>query len=85
MVYRLRYLVIMLHNLIKPINRVDIQFVLNELTSKTEHLTPIEKIELNFYLQEYKHLNSNDFNKEGYKPMIMIFLNNGLRYLIQNC
>jgi hypothetical protein len=51
---------IQLNDLIKPINRVDIQFALNELTSKTEQLTSIEKIELNFYLQEYKPLNSNN-------------------------
>jgi hypothetical protein len=51
---------IQLNDLIKPINRVDIQFALNELTSKTDQLTPIEKVELNFYLQEYKPLNSND-------------------------
>jgi hypothetical protein len=51
---------IQLNDLIKPINRVDIQFVLNELTSKTEQLNPIEKIELNFYLQEFKPINSND-------------------------
>jgi hypothetical protein len=51
---------IQLNDLIKPINRVDIQFALNELTSKTDQLNPIEKVELNFYLQEYKPLNSND-------------------------
>ncbi len=51
---------IQLNDLIKPINRVDIQHALNELTSKKEQLTSIEKIELNFYLQEYKPLNSND-------------------------
>ena len=51
---------IQLNDLIKPINRVDIQFALNELTSKSELLTPIEKIELNFYLQEYRPLSSND-------------------------
>ncbi len=51
---------IQLNDLIKPINRVDIQYALNELTSKSELLTQIEKIELNFYLQEYKPLNSND-------------------------
>ncbi len=51
---------IQLNDLIKPINRVDIQFALNELTSKTEQLTPIEKLELNFYLQEYKPLKTND-------------------------
>jgi hypothetical protein len=45
---------------IKPINRFDIQFALNELTSKTDQLTSIEKTELNFYLQEYKPLNSKD-------------------------
>ncbi len=53
---------IQINDLIKPINRFDIQFALNELTSKTEQLNPIEKIELNFYLQEYKVLNSNDSN-----------------------
>jgi hypothetical protein len=51
---------IQLNDLIKPINRVDIQYALHELTSKSELLTPIEKIELNFYLQEYTPLNSND-------------------------
>lgn len=51
---------IQLNDLIKPINRVDIQFALNELTSKSEQLSPIEKLELNFYLQEYKPLNSKD-------------------------
>lgn len=51
---------IQLNDLIKPINRADIQFALNELTSKSELLTPIEKIELKFYLREYKPLNSND-------------------------
>ena len=51
---------IQINDLIKPINRVDIQFALNELSSKKEQLTTIEKIELNFYLQEYKTLNSND-------------------------
>ncbi len=51
---------VQVNDLIKPINRVDIQFALNELTSKTEQLTPIEKIELNFYLQEYKPLNTID-------------------------
>ena len=51
---------IQLNDLIKPINRVDIRFALNELSSKKEQLTPIEKIELNFYLQEYKPLNSYD-------------------------
>ena len=42
---------IQFNDLIKPINRADIQFALNELSSKTEQLTPIEKIELNFYGQ----------------------------------
>jgi len=51
---------IQFNDLIKPINRVDIQYALNELTSKTEKLTKIEKLELNFYLQEYRPLNSND-------------------------
>ncbi len=51
---------IKINDLIKPINRVDIQFALNKLSSKTEQLTTIEKKELNFYLQEYKPLNSND-------------------------
>ena len=36
---------IQFNDLIKPINRVDIQFALNELTSKKEQLTPIEKID----------------------------------------
>ena len=39
---------IQLNDLIKPINRADIQFALNELTSKSVLLTPIEKIELKF-------------------------------------
>ncbi len=51
---------IQLNDLIKPINRVDIQFALNELSSKTEKLTQIENLELSFYLQEYKTLNCND-------------------------
>ena len=51
---------IQINDLIKPINRVNIQFALNELTSKSELLTPIEKIELNFFLQEYNPLNSYD-------------------------
>jgi hypothetical protein len=51
---------IQVNDLIKPINRVDIQFALNELSSKKEQLTPIEILELDFYLQEYKPLNSND-------------------------
>ena len=51
---------IQLNDLIKPINRVDIQFALNELYTKTEQLTQIEKLELNFYLQEYNPLISND-------------------------
>lgn len=51
---------IQLKDLIKPINRVDIQYALHELTSKSELLTPIEKLELNFYLQEYKPLKTND-------------------------
>ena len=40
-----------------------------------------------------KHLNSNDFNKEDYKPKIMIFLNNGCltykesenKYIAKHC
>lgn len=51
---------IQLNDLIKPINRVNIQYALHELTSKSELLTPIEKLELNFYLQEYKPLKTND-------------------------
>ncbi len=51
---------IQLNDLIKPINRVDVQLALNELSSKSEQLTQIEKSELNFYLQEYKSLNSTD-------------------------
>ncbi len=51
---------IQVNDLIKPINRVDIQFSLNELSSKKEQLTQIEKLELDFYLQEYKPLNCND-------------------------
>jgi hypothetical protein len=51
---------IQVNDLIKPINRVDIQFALNELSSKKEQLTQIEKLELNFYLQEYKTLNGRD-------------------------
>jgi hypothetical protein len=51
---------IKINDLIKPINRFDIQIALNELSSKKELLTPIEKIELSFYLQEYKPLNSRD-------------------------
>ena len=51
---------IQLNDLIKPINRVDIQFALNELSSKKGQLTLIEKLELNFYLQEYKPLNGRD-------------------------
>ncbi len=51
---------IQVNDLIKPINRVDIQFALIELSSKKEQLTPIEILELDFYLQEYKPLNSND-------------------------
>ncbi len=51
---------IQLNDLIKPINRFDIQFALNELSSKKEQLSQIEKSELNFYLQEFKPLNSND-------------------------
>jgi hypothetical protein len=51
---------VQVNDLIKPINRVDIQFALNELSSKKEELTQIEKLELNFYLQEYKPLNSTD-------------------------
>ena len=47
---------IQLNDLIKPINRVDIQFALNELSSKKEQLTPIEILELDFYLQEYKSI-----------------------------
>lgn len=51
---------IQINDLIKPINRVDIQFALNELTLKKGQLTQIEKLELNFYFQEYKTFNSND-------------------------
>jgi hypothetical protein len=51
---------IQFNDLIRPINRVDIQFALNELTSKKEQLSQIEKLELNFYLQEYKPLNVRD-------------------------
>jgi hypothetical protein len=51
---------IQLNDLIKPINRVDIQFALNELNLKKEQLTPIEKLELSFYLQEYRSLNTSD-------------------------
>ena len=51
---------IQINDLIKPINRFDIQFALNELTSKTEQLSQIEKSELDFYLQEYKPLNGKD-------------------------
>ncbi len=51
---------IKLNDLIKPINRFDIQLALNELSSKKEQLTQIEKSELNFYLQEFKPLNSYD-------------------------
>ncbi len=51
---------IQLNDLIKPINRFDIQFALNEIFSKKEQLTQIEKLELHFYLQEYKSLKGND-------------------------
>ena len=51
---------IQVNDLIKPINRVDIQFALNELSSKKEQLSQIESLELDFYLQEYKPLNGKD-------------------------
>jgi hypothetical protein len=51
---------IQINDLIKPINRFDIQFALYELSSKKEQLSQIEKSELNFYLQEFKPLNSYD-------------------------
>ncbi len=51
---------IQVNDLIKPINRVDIQFSLDELSLKKEQLSQIEKLELDFYLQEYKPLNGSD-------------------------
>ncbi len=47
-------------DLIKPVNRFDIQFALNELSNKKELLTKIEKAELEFYLQEYRFVKKND-------------------------
>jgi hypothetical protein len=40
--------IIQLNDLIKPINRVDIQYALNELSSKKDQLSQIEKLELDF-------------------------------------
>ena len=76
---------IQLNDLIKPINRVDIQYALNELTSKSELLTQIEKIELNFYLQEYAPLNSNDSIIQIIKKFCKIKTKHFKRCRIRKC
>jgi hypothetical protein len=51
---------IQFNDLIKPINRFDIQYALVELTNQKENLSELELKELKFYLQEYKSVNKND-------------------------
>ena len=51
---------IQFNDLIKPINRFDIQYALEELTNQKENLSEFELKELKFYLQEYKSVNKND-------------------------
>ena len=48
------------NDLIKPVNRNQIQTALFELSTKKEALTSVEKYELEFYLQEYRPVFNND-------------------------
>ena len=48
------------NDLIKPVNRIQIQAALIELSNKKESLTSVEKNDLNFYLQEYQPVFNND-------------------------
>lgn len=48
------------NDLIKPVNRNQIQNALIELSTKKESLTLVERNELNFYLQEYQPVFNND-------------------------
>ena len=48
------------NDLIKPVNRNQIQSALIELSTKKELLTSVERNELVFYLQEYRPISSND-------------------------
>jgi hypothetical protein len=48
------------NDLIKPVNRNQIQNALIELSRKKELLTSVERAELNFYLQEYQPVFNND-------------------------
>jgi hypothetical protein len=51
---------IQVNDLIKPINRFNIQYALEVLTNQKENLSELELKELKFYLQEYKSVNKND-------------------------
>ena len=48
------------NDLIKPVNRNQMQSALIELSTRKELLTSVERNELEFYLQEYRPFFNND-------------------------
>jgi hypothetical protein len=55
------------NDLIKPVNRNQIQTALLELSTKKKALTLVEKNELEFYLQEYRPVFNNDSTLDLFK------------------
>lgn len=58
------------NDLIKPVNRNQIQSALIELSTKKESLTSVERNELLFYLQEYRPVLNNDSTLQIFKKDI---------------